>query len=132
MLSWTLKFLMAAALAALVASSEVAPGAVVIAKIAVAVLLGFLEVLGEVRVRRGFGAAQIPVVVLVQGVEARIVRRLVGKRIAHSQRQRRGADQQCFRDSHVTSSAIKSTKECCRICARHAHGGRRLSAASRR
>jgi len=37
MLSWALKFLMAAALAAIVARSEVAPGAVLVAKITVVV-----------------------------------------------------------------------------------------------
>src|SRR5205814_5551859 len=73
----------------------------------VAVLVGLLEVLRELRVLRGFGARQVPVMVLVQGVEARIVRRLVGKRVARSQRQRAGADQRWFRDSHVTSSASR-------------------------
>jgi uncharacterized membrane protein YtjA (UPF0391 family) len=53
MLSWTLKFLMAAALAALVASSEVAPGAVLIAKIAVAVLLALCTVSLVSALRRG-------------------------------------------------------------------------------
>jgi uncharacterized membrane protein YtjA (UPF0391 family) len=53
MLSWTLKFLMAAALAALVASSEVAPGAALIAKIAVAVLLALCTVSLVAALRRG-------------------------------------------------------------------------------
>ena len=53
MLSWALKFLMAAALAAVIASSEVAPGAVLIAKIAVAVLLALCTVSLIAALRRG-------------------------------------------------------------------------------
>ena len=53
MLSWALKFLLAAALAALIASSEVTPGAVLIAKIAVAVLLALCSVSLVAALRRG-------------------------------------------------------------------------------
>ncbi|HEY3076344.1 MAG TPA: hypothetical protein VGJ74_14315 [Burkholderiales bacterium] len=53
MLSWALRFLMAAALAAFVASSQVAPGAVLIAKIAVAVLLALCTVSLVAALRRG-------------------------------------------------------------------------------
>ena len=53
MLSWALKFLMAAAFAAFIASSEVAPGAVLLAKIAVAVLLALCSVSLVAALRRG-------------------------------------------------------------------------------
>ena len=53
MLSWALKFLMAAALAAFIASSEVAPGAVLLAKIAVAMLLALCTVSLVAALRRG-------------------------------------------------------------------------------
>jgi uncharacterized membrane protein YtjA (UPF0391 family) len=54
MLSWALKFLLAAAFAAVIASSEVAPGgAVLIAKIAVAVLLALCTVSLVAALRRG-------------------------------------------------------------------------------
>jgi uncharacterized membrane protein YtjA (UPF0391 family) len=53
MLSWGLKFLMAATLAAIVAASEVAPGAVLIAKIAAAVLLALCTVSLVAALRRG-------------------------------------------------------------------------------
>jgi uncharacterized membrane protein YtjA (UPF0391 family) len=53
MLSWALKFLMAAALAAIVASSEIAPGAVLIAKLAAAVLLALCTVSLVAALRRG-------------------------------------------------------------------------------
>ncbi len=44
MLSWALKFLMAAALAVLVAASDVAPSAALIAKIAAVLLLALCTV----------------------------------------------------------------------------------------
>ena len=44
MLSWALKFLMAAALAVLIAASDVVPGAVLVAKIAAVVLLALCSV----------------------------------------------------------------------------------------
>ena len=53
MLSWALKFLLAAAFAAVIASSEVAPGAALIAKIAVAMLLALCTVSLVAALRRG-------------------------------------------------------------------------------
>ena len=53
MLSWALKFLMAAAIAAIVARSEMAPGAVLVAKIAVVVLLALCTVSLVAALRRG-------------------------------------------------------------------------------
>jgi uncharacterized membrane protein YtjA (UPF0391 family) len=53
MLSWALKFLLAAALAAPIATSDVVPGAVLIAKIAVAVLLALCTVSLVAGLRRG-------------------------------------------------------------------------------
>ena len=53
MLSWALKFLMAAALAAIVARSEMAPGAVLVAKSAVVVLLALCTVSLVAALRRG-------------------------------------------------------------------------------
>jgi uncharacterized membrane protein YtjA (UPF0391 family) len=53
MLSWSFKFLMAATLAAIIASSEVAPGAVLLAKLAVAVLLALCTVSLVAALRRG-------------------------------------------------------------------------------
>jgi uncharacterized membrane protein YtjA (UPF0391 family) len=53
MLSWALRFLMAAALAAMVARSEVAPGAVLVAKITVVVLLALCTVSLIAALRRG-------------------------------------------------------------------------------
>ena len=53
MLSWALKFLIAAALAAIIASSEVAPSAVLLAKIAVALLLALCTVSLVAALRRG-------------------------------------------------------------------------------
>jgi len=53
MLSWALRFLTAAALAAMVARSEVAPGAVLVAKIAVVVLLALCTVSLVAAWRRG-------------------------------------------------------------------------------
>ena len=53
MLSWALKFLTAAALAALIATSDVAPGAVLIAKIAAALLLALCTVSLIAGLRRG-------------------------------------------------------------------------------
>ena len=44
MLSWALKFLLAAALAALIAASDVAPGAVLVAKLVAVVLLALCTV----------------------------------------------------------------------------------------
>jgi uncharacterized membrane protein YtjA (UPF0391 family) len=44
MLSWAFRFLIAAALAALIARSEAAPGAVLLAKVAVVMLLALCTV----------------------------------------------------------------------------------------
>jgi uncharacterized membrane protein YtjA (UPF0391 family) len=53
MLSWALKFLMAAALAALVATSDLAPDAVLVAKIVAALLLALCTVSLVAALRRG-------------------------------------------------------------------------------
>ena len=67
----------------------------------VAVLVGRLEVLGEKRILRRLDPRQIAVIVPVELVEARVVRGLIRKRIAHGERQCAAADHKRFREFHA-------------------------------